>query len=105
MKDKELNPEAKASIIGQIRTLLEQYVEHGIFVNFVNDITCVGARCTGDYTADIEVGWSYIRIRDTLKSNLNSYLDSIPDKEKKELVTYYESLKANQCDHKEDLVI
>ena len=97
MKDKELNPEEKASIIGQIRTLLKQYVKHGISVNFINDITCsIGARGTGDYTADIGLSWSYIRIRDKLKSNLNSYLDSIPDKEKKELAIYYESLKASQ---------
>ena len=96
MKDKELSPEAKAKIIGQIRTLLEQYVEHGISVNFVNDITCIGARGTGDYTADIELGWAYTEIRDKLKINLNSYLDTIPDKEKKELVKYYESLKKNK---------
>ena len=102
MKDKELNPEAKASIIGQIRTLLEQYVKHGISVNFANDVRTIGPigpRGHGDYTVDIELGWSYIKIRDTLKSNLDAYLDSIPDKEKIGLERYYRDLKGGDSQY------
>ena len=99
MKDKELSPEAKASIIGQIRTLLEQFVEHDISVNFVNDVRAIGLRGHGDYTADIELGWSYIKIRDRLKLNLDAYLDSIPDKEKIGLERYYRDLKGGDSQY------
>ena len=96
MRDKELAPEEKDTIISEIKALLQQFVEHGISVNFVNDIRAIGPigpRGLGDYTADIELGWSYIKIRDTLKSNLDAYLDSMPDKEKIELEKYYRDLK------------